>query len=162
MQNFSKLVKTAVRFMVNDLSAERAAVLIKVSKGRPRIKGQYGFEGSADLWADDSVKVELLKSAWADDTALIDSDGGCATLCVPIREEGKVRGLLYCDHSDPNGLNDGDKENLIELAREFEERYEELKSATTQAKLRQTDSTPWVVAAVVLALVLIILWSSLA
>lgn len=138
-KNFAKLFKEVIRFSINGMNAERAAVLFdEESKRKPGVQGIFGFEG--DLWsggeAHTAVIDRVLKLGRADVIQDAQKVKGLenrtkaimaqarSVLCVPIRGGRKdTRGVIYLDHTTP-GFFDGDqRDQLLKLAREFDVRY---------------------------------------
>lgn len=132
-KDITKLVKTAVRTMVNDVKAERAmVVLLSPSQRRPTPAGQFGFAGD-DIWNDASINQRVLKQIMQqpktvfvldshNDTQFRSTSAHRAVLCVPLGDVG----FLYCDHSNPGGLDHSSRRTVEELANGFIRRHSEL------------------------------------
>ncbi len=124
-KDMTKLVKTAVRLMVNDLKAERAIVLYETDGlSEPPPSAQYGFE-SDDIWNDRTVPTKVLRYVMQRKKPLYLADArkdeqvgnehtNPSVVCVPLKD-----GFLYCDHSQPGALSKEIKEAVYQMAREF-------------------------------------------
>lgn len=145
-KDITKLVKIAIRTMINEYKGERAMVILSDGlDSQPKATAVYGF-GSSGVWSDPSVPTEVLKDvlergkvAHYNDARAEPKVGNrkCnpALVCVPIRD-----GLLYCDHSKEGYFSHSLREYIKRLAKEFDERYEELTG--TAAATKKTVSTP--------------------
>lgn len=132
----TKLVKTAVRLMVNDLKAERAIVLVEAGgQSDPYPAAQYGFE-SDDIWNDKTVPIKVLrfvmqrkKPIYLADARKDDRVGNeranASVVCVPLKD-----GFLYCDHSRPAGLGKEVKDAVLQMSREFNRCHAKLTGET--------------------------------
>lgn len=139
-KDVTKLVKTAIRTMVNDYGAERALV-ISESDGseQPRATAVFGIEDGG-VWDDPTLPTEVLgfvlrhsKPVFlADarkDNRVKNKQSNPSVLCIPITD-----GLLYCDHSEPGKLTKETKSALIQVARDFNQRYGELTGRMPERK----------------------------
>ncbi len=134
-KDLPKLVKTAVRFMINDCQAERALVVVDPSGSRqPEALAQYGFESTA-IWSDSSLPLEVLRKAMEHQQSsfLLDAhretaSKSCArsVVCAALGRGFKFRGFLYCDHPVAGTLGHGVKNKMGQLAQDFDERYQAL------------------------------------
>ncbi len=141
-KDVSKLVKTAIRIMVNDLGAERALVVSESGgQEKPRANAVYGIDDGG-IWENPTLPAEVLgfvlrhsKPVYlADarkDNRVKNKESNPSVLCVPITD-----GLLYCDHSEPGKLTKDTKNALIQVARDYNQRYGELTGKVAERKAR--------------------------
>ena len=114
-----KLVKTAVRLMVNEYGAERAIVVVSKDGSRTEPLGVYGCP--PDIWNDPSLPQELLSTSLEDGEPFFSSNlKGLTVVCVPLTREP---GFLYCDHGGAATLERRTLAAIQNLAAEFEEHY---------------------------------------
>ena len=155
-KDVTKLVKTAVRRMVNDYKAERAVVIVdETSNPEPTPNAAYGFD-SENIWTDATVPVGLLRHTLdrGKPTFILDAEKNdqiSATginrsiICVPLGQGHKnFRGLLYCDHPEPGKLDHSIKKNMDKLGVDFDRRYYELASApkptASEARIQRQEA----------------------
>ena len=139
-KDFPKLVKTAIRTMVNDLQAHRAMVVLDEDFAEhPVPAAQYGFE-SDDVWNNDTVPQKVIEHVLqrGDPVYILDAQKdhkfrtenipNRCIICVPLGKGTKrFRGFLYCDHQSPGALSHSVNKRINELANDFDERHMELK-----------------------------------
>ncbi len=152
-KTLDKIVKEAVRFMVNELEAERAMVLMPESgQELPVAKAVYGFE-SSDIWDGEVISTGVLKKALkkGQPVMLMDAQqdfefksrgsvlasGARSVLCVPIKdEEDEVVGLLYADDRMEKARFDyGTRDRLVRFGEDFNQAYLQIRKAESQAQL---------------------------
>lgn len=135
-----KLVKTAIRIMVSELGAKRALVMVdKAAVKFPAASAVYGFQ--ENIWTDDSVPAGLLRvtldelrPAFQLHGELVDQGFAGSLICVPIsRSRDSFRGVLYCDHPQPEGLSQQAAGRMRSLGQEFGNCY---RSLTAPAPVR--------------------------
>lgn len=155
-KTLDKIVKEAVRFMVNELGAERAMVLVgEPGDPAPPVLGHYGLP-SSDVWSGELVSTTLLKRVLAQGKPVMLMDAqqdfqykgrssiqasGCrSVLVVPVADpEGRVTGLLYADHKlEAAAFDYTTRDRLVQFGVDFNEAYGSLESkslprATPQA-----------------------------
>lgn len=141
-KDVTKLVKTAIRTMINEYKGERALVILSDGiEEEPKPTAFYGFDSSS-IWSDSSVPHGILKEVLARkkvaffQNAHKEWDGlsrGCnpAIVCVPI-----TAGLIYCDHSQESYFTHNLREYIKRLGQEFDERYEELEGGAPTPEAR--------------------------
>ncbi len=134
-KDVTKLVKTAVRIMVNEVKAERAMVVLPDKKSQyPQPAGQFGFD-VPDIWNDDSVNKKVLEELERkprtvfvlnaqSDRQFESSQANPCTICIPLTGNG----FIYCDHSQPGGLDHTAKDLVEKLGSDFRERFQQLKA----------------------------------
>lgn len=140
VKDLTKLYKTAVRLMVNDLKAERAFVACQPNTKQPKADAVYGLE-SGDIWRDDSLPQVILNATFERGRQIFALDAhkerkfqyqgpAHSIISTPILGlTGESIGLLYCDHSEPGTLGYGARDTLDKFAVEFGKRYVELASS---------------------------------
>ena len=135
----TKLVKTAIRTLVNELQAERALVVFNAQQtSRPEPAAQYGFE-SENIWEDSTfpaaIVAEVLQQrteihmADARKDARTNQEVHSSVICLPVRG-----GFLYCDHSETGYLGKNQFEAIRQLAIEFNQTLRLLETPAPEPK----------------------------
>ncbi len=124
------LYRKTVRFLVNELGAERAFILV----GK-RMVAYFGFD-SIEIWKSADLPLELLEDVLSrgkpkhvldaqQDRRLNETTLTLRSLlCVPLLDpEREIVGLIYADHSQPAALDHGARKRLDQWASEFGSRH---------------------------------------
>lgn len=145
-KDITKLVKIAIRTMINEYKGERALVVLSDGiDSKPSPAAFYGFDSSA-VWTDPTVPTKILQGVlerrkvahFADARAearVDNSNCNPAVVCVPISG-----GLLYCDHSKPGYFNQSLLGYIKRLGEEFDQRYGELGGGSPKSKKREAEA----------------------
>ncbi len=141
-----KLIKTAVRLIINQHGAERAIVVYEERKrSKPKPRGVYGLENDS-IWKDSSLDQKIFEYVLdrQDSLLLVDTEKDRefpskgpyrSVVCVPlVGLTGAVTGFFYADHSEPRALDGQTREALVEMAVTFEQCYREIVIATGRIK----------------------------
>lgn len=148
----AKLVKIAVRKMIGELRAERALVLWQpdAAKAEPEPIGLYGFQ-SEDIWKDPTLPEHLLSHLLAEGEPVYFADFHQAVQSqarrrcfpclagVPLDPGRPQSGLLYCDHSNSQGLEPDAIEKLSQWAERFQRRYRQLRQPALPASAEEVE-----------------------
>ncbi len=139
-KDVTKLVKTGVRLLVNEMGAARAAVILgEPGQTEPPVAAAYGLDGEA-LWADRTVPLDLIRYVMERRTTVVvkdpevnkkycsDTCGQGSIVCAPIHKNRQVVGALYGDHPDSGVFDDESANRLSREATEFSLRYFQLTS----------------------------------
>lgn len=151
-KDVTKLVKTAVRTMVNDYKAQRALVIVSESKVEEPIPvAFYGFESDA-IWNDPTLPKEVLRNALDNEKPSFVLDARkdnkirskrChrSIVCVPLGKGiSNLNGLLFCDHEDPGALDHVIKREMDQLGKDFDARYKQLNAVPKKERIaRQAE-----------------------
>lgn len=151
--DLTKMVKTAIRVMVNDFHAERAVVVFaEQPTSQPPSLGIYGFEG--DIWREPTIYRPLLEQVLNKNKTVLCSDlrerpqsrfnpTHRAAACVPLRSiTGEALGFFYCDHTRPGAL-DRHFSQLKDLAAAFDKRRMELSSESSKGQRKPRRVSLW-------------------
>lgn len=153
VKDLTKLYKTAVRLMVNDLNAERALVACQPGTKQPKADAVYGVE-SGDIWGDESLPQVILSATMerARQIFVLDTrkerkyqyqGPGRSVVCTPVLGlTGEAIGLLYCDHSEPGTLGYGVRDTMEKFAVDFGKRFVELSSQPRPKETAAAAPTP--------------------
>lgn len=137
-QDVTKLVKTGVRLLVNEMGAARAAVILgEPGQAEPPVAAAYGLEG-ATFWSDSTVPLDLVRYVLERRTTVVikdpdankkycaDTRGRGSIVCAPLARKRQVVGALYGDHTERGVFNDEAANRLSREATEFGLRYQQL------------------------------------
>ncbi|MCA9790781.1 MAG: GAF domain-containing protein [Candidatus Eremiobacteraeota bacterium] len=164
--DLTKMVKTAIRVMVNDYRAERAVVVFaEQPTSQPPTLGVYGLEG--DIWSDPTIYRPLLEQVLNKNKTVLCSDlrerpqirfkpTHRAAACVPLRSmTGQPLGFFYCDHSQPGAL-DRHFGQLKDMAAAFDKRRTEMLSASLKGQRKPRRISLWALVVGSLALLCLV------
>ena len=137
-KDVTKLVKTGVRLLVNEMGAARAAVILgEPGEVEPPVAAAYGLDGEA-LWSDKTVPIDLIHYVMERRTTVVikdpkinkkycsDTRGQGSIICAPLHKNRQVVGALYGDHTDQGVFDDESANRLSREATEFSLRYFQL------------------------------------
>lgn len=153
-QTVEKICKQAVRFMVNEMGAERAMVVMcEDGVQEPPAMAHYGLD-SSKIWDGKQVSSTVLRKVLdqGETVLVLDALGDAelashksvmggelrSILSVPLRGwNGEIEGLLYADHRAKVAVFDqNDRARLQELADEFGARFRAFTEPSPTAEAR--------------------------
>lgn len=163
-----KICKQAVRFMVTEMGAERALVVMRDEDvEQPQPVAHYGLD-STDIWDGTQISTTVLRKVFqmGEPVLVLDAlgDGELnsrksvlggelrSILAVPVLGWGdQVEGLLYADHRARAAVfGPEDRDRLQKLACEFQVRYRSFQEPSPAYQARRLRWAVLIVWAVVL------------
>ena len=143
-KDVTKLVKTGVRLLVNEMGAARAAVILgEPGETEPPVAAAYGLDGES-LWSDRTIPLDLVRYVMERRTTVVikdpnvnkkycsDTRGQGSIICAPLHKNRQVVGVLYGDHPDEGVFDDEAANRLSREATEFSLRYFQLTAPPPQ------------------------------